>query len=65
MIRRIILFVAAVGMVSCGTSHTKDNDPWGDLDPGSVKASSSTKDLKMHSNSMGRDMTYSVWHPAG
>ena len=27
MKRRIILFVAAVGMVSCGTSQTKDNDP--------------------------------------
>ena len=61
----ILLFMMAFGMVSCGTSQTKDNDPWGNLDPGSVKASSSTKDLKMHSNAMGRDMTYSVWLPAG
>ena len=26
MNRRIILFVAAIGMVSCGTSQTKDNE---------------------------------------
>ena len=43
MKRRIILFFAAVGMISCGTSQTKDNDPWGEIDPGKVEAQSVAK----------------------
>ena len=65
MNRRIILFVAAVGMVSCGTSQTKDNDPWGEIDPGQVEAQSVAMDRSVHSQAMNRDMTYSVWLPNG
>ena len=65
MKRRIILFVAAVGMVSCGTSQTKDNDPWGEIDPGQVEAQSVAMDRSVHSQAMNRDMTYSVWLPNG
>ena len=65
MKKYLLLFVAAMGVISCGTSQTKDNDPWGALDPGQIQKQSATVDLKMHSNSMGRDMTYSVWIPAG
>ena len=65
MNRRIILFVAAIGMVSCGTSQTKDNDPWGEIDPGQVEAQSVAMDRSVHSQAMNRDMTYSVWLPNG
>ena len=54
---RIILFVAAVGMVSCGTSQTKDNDPWDEIDPGQVEAQSVAMDRSMHSEAINRDMT--------
>ena len=60
MNRRIILFVAAIGMVSCGTSQTKDNDPWGEIDPGQVEAQSVAMDRSVHSQAMNRDMTYSA-----
>lgn len=61
----LFLTLMACGLVSCGTSTTKDNDPWGQLDPGSVEKQSASMDLSMHSTAMGRDMTYSVWIPAG
>ena len=57
--------VAAMAVISCGTSTTKDNDPWGQLDPGQVDAQSASFNGSMHSNAMGRDMTFSVWIPAG
>lgn len=62
-----ILFLAmtATILASCKTSQTKDNDPWGKIDPGQVEAQSVAMDRSMHSNAMGRDMTYSVWLPNG
>ena len=61
----LVCAATALVLVSCGTSQTKDNDPWGQIDPGSIEAESAALDLKMHSTAMGRDMTYSVWIPAG
>ena len=62
-----ILFLAmtATILASCDTSKTDDNDPWGKIDPGKVEAQSVAMDRSMHSNAMGRDMTYSVWLPNG
>lgn len=68
MKRFSLFFVCALmawNLVSCGTSKTKDNDPWGTLDPGDITSQSAVMDLSMHSTSMNRDMTYSVWIPAG
>ena len=63
--KKLYLILAAIAAVSCGTSSTEDNDPWGQIDPG--KAASQPKvmrELSMHSSKMGRNMTYSVWLPA-
>ena len=65
MKKYLLIFVAAMGVISCGTSSTKDNDPWGELEPGQVSKSSITKDLSIRSSSMNRNMTYSIWLPAG
>lgn len=64
--KKLVLFAAALALlVGCGTSTTKDNDPWGKVDPEKQTKMSTVKDLSMHSNKMNRDMTYSIWLPAG
>ena len=60
-----ILLVAAMGLVSCGTSSTKDNDPWGAIDPGQVENQSLVIESSLSSSIMKQTMTYSVWVPAG
>ena len=62
-----ILFLTMLAgvLVSCGTSKTKDNDPWGDIDPGQVEVQSAAFNGTVHSNAMNRDMTFSVWLPGG
>ena len=60
-----LLIMAAMAVISCGTSTTKDNDPWGQLNPGDANQQSASFNGSMHSNAMGRDMTFSVWIPAG
>ena len=63
---QILFFSLMAGALSsCDTSKTDDNDPWGKIDPGKVEAQSVAMDRSMHSNAMGRDMTYSVWLPNG
>lgn len=64
MKKLILTLAASCLLLSCGTSSTKDNDPWGKLDPVEAAKQSSTADYTMHSNKMNRDMTYSVWLPA-
>ena len=65
--KRFFLFlVSTLAVISCGTSSTKDNDPWGKVDPStSPKKSQVFRSLSMQSSKMGRKMTYSVWLPAG
>lgn len=63
--KKLIYFSLALALLAgCGTSATKDNDPWGKVDPSTAPKKSSVFDSSMHSNSMGRDMTYSVYLPA-
>lgn len=64
--KKVILLAGVLAILAaCATSSTKDNDPWNKLDPSKVGGSSSVLNLSMHSNSMGREMTYSIWLPAG
>ncbi len=63
--KNAFLFTAALALlVSCGTSQTKDNDPWGKLDPAQAAKQSSVSEGVVKSKAMNRDMTYSVWLPA-
>lgn len=62
--KHLIYSLTLLALVACGTSNTKDNDPWGKVDPSTAPKKSSVFDSSMHSNSMGRDMTYSVYLPA-
>ena len=63
--RFFLIAVAAWALASCSTSSTKDNDPWGKVDPStSPKRSEVLRTLSMQSSKMGRKMTYSVWLPA-
>ena len=56
------LTLALLAWTSCGTSNTKDNDPWGQVDPGESKQSI-VVELSMDSKVMKQKMTYSVWLP--
>ena len=63
--KKLIFVSAALALfVACGTSATKDNDPWGKVDPSDSK-SSTVLEGSVKSNAMNRDMTYSAWLPAG
>ncbi len=65
MRRHFLLFIAACTLISCSISSTKDNDPWGKVDPSTApKRSEVLRTLSMQSSRMGRKMTYSVWLPA-
>ena len=65
MKKLIYLILALLVWASCGTSTTKDNDPWGKVDPSTTpKRSQVLRTLSMQSSKMGRKMTYSVWLPA-
>ena len=60
-----LISVVAVGcFASCGTSATKDNDPWGTIDPGQAAKQSAVIEGSLQSTNMKRTMTYSVWIPA-
>lgn len=61
------LYLSAVllAWTACDTSKTKDNDPWGNINPeDGPKKSQVFRTLSMQSSKMGRKMTYSVWLPA-
>ena len=65
MKKLFLLSLAVLAVVSCGTSTTQDNDPWGNLDLDKTPAKPKVlRELSMHSSKMGRNMTYSVWLPA-
>lgn len=60
----LFLTMMACCLASCGTSSTKDNDPWGQIDPGSAGQPSYVIESSMNSTVMKQTMTYSVWVPA-
>lgn len=66
MKKLLIISFALLAAVSCGTSTTENNDPWGKVDPDKATAQPKVlAELSMQSSKMGRSMTYSVWLPAG
>ena len=60
----LVCAAAAWSLASCGTSSTKDNDPWGQIDPGEAAKRSAVIESSMSSSIMKQTMTYSVWVPA-
>lgn len=63
--KKLFFFAAALlALVACSTSETKDNDPWGKIDPNEVTKQSAVLELSMQSTNMKQAMTYSVWLPA-
>ncbi|MBR4808949.1 MAG: hypothetical protein IK031_01555 [Bacteroidales bacterium] len=63
--KKLYILFAILAAVSCGTSNTQNNDPWGKVDPEKAAAQSKVlAELSMQSVKMGRSMTYSVWLPA-
>ena len=58
------LTVALLALAACGTSKTKDNDPWGEIDPGDANSQSAVVEFSMTSKAMGRTMHCQVWLPA-
>lgn len=56
----VALFLTLVG---CGTSSTKDNDPWGKLDAEEAAKQAAVVEGSVKSNAMKRDMTYTAWLP--
>ena len=64
MKKLIYITVAALALAACGTSTTKDNDPWGQIDPGEANKRSSVVEFSMTSSAMNRRMHCQVWLPA-
>lgn len=62
--RYLVCAMMALVLVSCGTSSTKDNDPWGQIDPSKAAKQSAIFESSMSSSIMRQTMTYSVWVPA-
>ena len=64
MKKLIYITVAALALAACGTSTTKDNDPWGQIDPGEANKRSTVVEFSMTSSAMNRRMHCQVWLPA-
>ena len=64
MKKSLFFSLAILAWTACGTSTTKDNDPWGQIDPGEAAKQSAVIESSMSSGIMKRTMTYSVWIPA-
>ena len=60
MKKLFLLPIALFVWAACGTSNTKDNDPWGNIDPGSAPKSSSIIESSVSSSVLHQTMTYSV-----
>jgi S-formylglutathione hydrolase FrmB len=64
--RKCVFFLLALSVLTaCGTSSTKDNDPWGNIDPAEADKQSAVIEGSLRSSVMNQNMTYSVWLPAG
>ena len=59
------LTFALLAWTACGTSSTKDNDPWGQIDPGDANKQSIVVESAINSSVLKQSMSYSVWLPAG
>ena len=64
MKRLFFLSLALLAWTACGTSTTKDNDPWGNVDPSEANKRSSVVEFSMTSKAMNRKMYCQVWLPA-
>ena len=63
--KRKLFFLAAALFMLAACNGTKNNDPWGQVDPSQgPKKSQVFRSLSMQSSKMNRSMTYSVWLPA-
>ena len=65
MKKLLYLTVAALALAACGTSKTKDNDPWGEIDPSDAGKQSLVVESAVKSSVLNQSMSYSVWLPAG
>lgn len=65
MKKLLVLSFALLVAVSCGTSTTENNDPWGKVEPDKLPEKAKVVELSMQSSKMKQTMTYSVWLPAG
>lgn len=64
--RKCVFFLLALSVLTaCGTSSTKDNDPWGNIDPSEAEKQSAVVEGSFQSSVMKQNMTYSVWLPSG
>ena len=64
--KKLVFLAACLAfLASCGTSTTKNNDPWGSIDPNKGSSQPMIVELSMKSAKMGQNMTYSLWLPAG
>lgn len=63
--KRKLIFLAAALLMLAACSGTKNNDPWGTIDPKDSPAQSTTAEGTVTSQAMNRKMYYSVWLPAG
>ena len=64
MKKLILLSMVMLVWTACGTSSTKDNDPWGQIDPGDASKQSAVVEFSMDSKAMNRQMHCQVWLPA-
>ena len=65
MKKLFFLSFAVLALTACGTSSTKDNDPWGQIDPGDANKQSIVVESAINSSVLKQSMSYSVWLPAG
>lgn len=63
--KKLVLFTTLLALLVGCSNSTKDNDPWGKIDPNTAPKQSSVLELSMQSTNMKQSMTYSVWLPAG
>ena len=62
--KKSLLLMAALVVLAACSNATKNNDPWGKVDPDKFGKPSAVVELSMYSTYKAQPMTYSVWIPA-
>lgn len=62
--KKLVLFTTLLALLVGCSNSTKDNDPWGKVDPEKTAQKATVMELSMQSSYMHQTMTYSVWLPA-